>query len=833
MKFYTNVAQDKNQILVCGYDNGKRFKEKIDYKPFLFVPVKEETRYKTIHNEYVEKYDFSSIYEARSFIKKYKNISNFEYYGMTKFEYPYIFEYYDNIKFDPNSIRECIIDIEVSMKTGKPDVETANNPIVAITMMYKDITFVFGLKDFETKDTKIKYFKCKDEIDLLQKFIIIFSSDLYRPDVITGWYIEFFDIPYIIKRIENVLSLDEAKRLSPWGKLNVKTIEVYGKENTIYELVGVNILDYLALYKKFTYVVRQSYTLDYISQIELKANKIEYKSKYGSLDGLYDQNHQLYIEYNIHDCTLIRLLNDKLQLLELVYEFAYDSRINFQDTLFAVRTWDVIIHNYLLKHKIVVPVKSSTSPIETRIPEGAYVKDPLIGKYNWVVSFDLQSLYPHIIMGYNIGPDSYRGKEIDKIPMYPIITSFPDIKKNDWKQKNVSYTMNGCLYDKNKTGFLAQLMEDLFNKRKEYKKIYLDTKEEFERTKNPDLNNKISKYYNLQQSIKIKLNSLYGSLANRYFRWYNLNLAESITITGQFIIQHAEKRVNEYLNKILKTDGVDYIIASDTDSLYVNMGGIMDKIKYKDTIEGVEKLDEFCETIIKPFLDRIFKELSEEMNCHKHALYMKRESISDVGVFTAKKRYALNVYNNEGVAYDEPELKITGLEAIKSSTPEICRDYIKEMIKIILLEGHEKALETITKYKKEFKTKSFSEIAYHRGINGMETYKSNATIYTKGTPIHVRGALVYNDYIKKNKLSSKYDYIYDKDKIKFCYLKMPNPVHENVISVIDDLPDEHHLSQYIDYDLMFEKAFLQPITAIFDAIGWSIQRTKTLEGIFG
>ena len=403
MTFYTSVAQHHNKILVCGYENNKRFKKECHYKPYLFLPSKEKTGYRTIDGNPVEKLSFDSIRDARNFFEKYKDVENFSIYGLTNYPYVYIYDTFKNIQYDTSKIKTLILDIEVSTENGYPDIDRADSEITAITMMYDDITFVFGYKDFITSDANIKYFRCKDEYELLTRFIKLMSHDVYRPDVITGWNVEFFDIPYCINRIIRLFDESEAKKLSPWSLLRERTVQFMGREQQAFTPVGVSILDYLQLYMKFTYTQQESYKLDHIAFVELNEQKLDY-SEYGSLNDLYKQNPQKYIEYNIHDCTLIKKLDDKMKLLDLVYTIAYDSGCNYEDALTTVRSWDVTIHNYLMDQRKVIPhVKKGSVD---RIPAGGYVKQPQTGMFDWVVSFDLSSMYPMRIISTNIGPET-------------------------------------------------------------------------------------------------------------------------------------------------------------------------------------------------------------------------------------------------------------------------------------------------------------------------------------------------------------------------------------------------------------------------------------------
>lgn len=483
MDFYTSVILHKSNILVCGYKDGKRYKKKVSYQPYLFTPAKanEPTGFKTIDGKNVTKRTFSSIWEAKKFYYDYENVDGFTIYGNNRFEYNYIYDNFKNIKYDTSFIKTMVLDIEVSMENGPPDFQTADKPITAIAMMYKDITFAFGFDDFIPQDEKTKYIKCKNEQDLLSKFIRVWSSDNFRPDVVTGWNINTFDIPYIINRIIQILGEGEANKLSPWGILKPRQFETYGKMVTVYDIQGVNCLDYLELYKKFILKPRERYSLDYISHVELDERKTDY-SEYGNLNELYKKNHQLFMEYNVRDCLLVQRLDDKLKLIDLVYQFAFDSLINFSDALTSVRAWDIIIHNYLLDRHIVVP-KQKYNAAETSII-GAYVKDPQIGMHNWVVSFDLASLYPSLIMAYNISPDTFVGmlpislSHEEKVARW--LEGIPEETEKYLTDLNLSMAANGAAFGKEKQGFLSVLMEELFAKRKVFKNKMLDAKKELQ-----------------------------------------------------------------------------------------------------------------------------------------------------------------------------------------------------------------------------------------------------------------------------------------------------------------------------------------------------------------
>jgi DNA polymerase elongation subunit (family B) len=334
---------------------------------------------------------------------------------------------------------------------------------------------------------------------------------------------------------------------------------------------------------------------------------------------------------------------------------------------------------------------------------------------------------------------------------------------------------------------------------------------------------------------KIQLNSAYGAIGNQYFRYYKLANAEAITLSGQVSIRWIENRMNGYINKILKTDGEDYVIASDTDSIYLNLGPLVEAV-YKGrekTNEGVVTfLNKVCETQFEPFIEGAYEELAKYVNAYDNKMVMARENIADRGIWTAKKRYILNVWDSEGVRYEEPKLKMMGIEAVKSSTPAPCRTMIKDALKLIMSGTEDNVIDFIDKCRQEFKALDPEDIAFPRTASDVRKYTASSTIYAKGTPIHIRGALLFNHYIKQKKLTNKYSLIGNGEKVKFIYLKKPNIIQENVVSFIQEFPTELGLDKYIDYDLQFEKSFVEPLKAILDAIGWNVEKTVNLELFF-
>ena len=828
-KFYTDVHTRFDKIYVRGYEDGKRVEFVHSYKPYLFLPA-EDGLYRTLNGERVGKMPFASIGEARNFIKQYDEVSNFRYYGLTNWQYVFLYDYYQGeIKYDPSLISVVSLDIECEADKGFPDIRRAEQEITAITIHKNGKSAVFGIGEYTPTDENIKYFRCADEANLLDKFLKVWNHESFKPDVVTGWNIEFFDIPYLVNRIKHVLGDEAAKTLSPWRMLEEKAIEFRGKENQSYDLVGVSILDYYQLYRKFSFGNQESYKLDYISQVELGEKKVDYKDRgYKDLTDLYIRNHQLYIEYNVQDTILVKKLEGKLKFIEQVMAIAYDAKVTYADTMTTVRAWDVIIHNYLLDRRIVVPQYRPSREDFSLV--GGHVKEPKLGLSEWVVSFDLNSLYPHLIMQYNISPETF----VDKV-------GFPSIDymlEGHWEYRDgmVAYAANGCTYRKDKQGFLPALMEKMYDDRVVYKKKMLEAKKKYEETKDPELVKDIARYHNMQLANKIQLNSAYGALGTKYFRWFSFNNAEAITTSGQLSIRWIERKINVYINKLLGTSGKDYVIAADTDSIYITLEDLVAKTCEGRTEEQVvSTLDKFIEAKIQPFIDDSFRELGDMMNVYQQKMQMKRETIANKGIWKAKKMYILNCWNVEGVQYDKPKLKIQGIEAVRSSTPHSCRDKLSESFNIIMNKDVKTLIDFVEKFRAEFNSLPFEGVAFPRGMNNMEKYRSRERneLYIKGTPIHVKGAMMYNQMVRE-KADGKLPLIQDGDKIKFAYLKIPNPTFDTVFAVPDVMPEEFaYLDKYIDRELQFEKTFFEPLCSITDVINWNLRQTATLEDFFG
>ena len=838
---------------------------KIKYEPTLYVKSqKPDTGITSLDGVAIEPRLFDTMRNARDFLKTYEEVDSFNIYGSTNYVNAYIAEtWQDDIEFDRDRINITSIDIEVQSDKGFPEPDKAEQPIISIACKNNidNIYFVWGFGDYDVsksimQDCEVVYRKMDNEIHLLSEFLKWWNSPAHCPDVITGWNVRGFDVPYMVNRITNILGEGQANRLSPWEHVNERVMKFKGRDLTTYELYGIVTLDYMDMFQKFGYAYgpQESYSLNHISHVVLGEKKLSYE-EHSSLFGLYNADFQKFIDYNIKDVELVDRLEDKMGLITLVMTIAYKAGINYMDTFGTTSMWDTIIYRTLAKKNTfpnVNKIPGNTNYIkaggvdgsvthdttngirngEKKDPgfAGGYVKVPQVGLHDWVVSFDLNSLYPNLIVQWNMSPETIiSGTTLGVTPdtcLGGYNTENPD--------KSTSMAANGVHFKKDTVGVLPSLIIDYYAERRIIKDKMLAAQQErqgidpSQKQEIYRIERDMNRFENQQMAIKIMMNSLYGALGNKWFRYNDISMAEAITLSGQMAIRWAEKTVNKHMNKLLETDK-DYVIAIDTDSLYVNFGPLVKKLNPKDPVAFLDKI---CSENFEDVIKKSYAKMFDQMDCARPRMEMGREVIADVGIWTAKKRYILNVHNNEGVAYAQPKLKIMGIEAIKSSTPSQCRDALKALFKVIVTGSESKTQDAIRQFKQHFFSLPAHEVAFPRGVSDINKW-TRKDGYAKGTPIHVRGAILHNQAIKERSLTDKYEPVRNGDKVKFCYLKKPNPIKENVVSFIDFLPPELQLDKFIDYEMQFQKTFLDPIEPILSSIGWSQEEQATLEAFFG
>ena len=857
MKFYTNVKQHGNNILYIGYDNGVRVKEKIPFAPTLFMP--DETGQPTEFVSYtgvpVKQIPFDSIKDAKEYIKMYKDVHGTTIYGTDKFAYEYIARNFPerDIKYSTAVIRTFFFDIEVFSGNGFPDPYAATEKITCMSI-YDSKTekyYVWSTKPYDPtktyKDDPIAHLRGKivfkyfaSEADMLFDMIQFWEKNC--PDVVTGWYSRNFDIPYLINRVRKLFGEKVCNALSPWGIIQEKrsNIKRFGviQDDIQYEMVGISELDLLDLYKKYSGSNEETHKLGYIGQKNLGITKVEFE---GSLAELWEQDPQKYVDYNIQDVNIVVQLDKKKRFLDLIIEVSYAGKVaTYNDSLGTVKYWEVFVYNHLLRKKQVTEIKSISLEKDEKF-EGAYVKPVLAGMHKGVMSFDFASLYPSLIRQVNIGPETLVDKATlpaELRDMLAEVTVEKLIKKEIdlslLKKYNYSLSGNAQLYRRDKKSFLSEMVGEIFDRRKQYKKQMIVAERAYEETKDLAQKELAEMLHIKQLAMKILINAAYGACGNGFFQYFSIANAEAVTLTGQVMVQNIRDVLNNYLNKLLKTN-VDRIIAMDTDSAYITLGDVVNAVfkgKTPTTEEVVNFLDAFSKDRLEPLIKQECAAMCDYLNNFENFMDMKRESIADRAIWTGKKRYFMSVRDSEGVRYKQPEISVTGMQSVSSGTPGVCREALEKCFKIILLEDEAALQKFIKNFRSEFKGSPIEKIAKPSGISDIEKYTDIDGRAKKGAQAHIRAGINYNMLIRQHGMTKTNELIKNDFKIKWIWLKEPNIIQENAVAFIDKLPKQFNLHKYIDYDLQFERTFLDALTPITELIGWHIEETNSLESLF-
>lgn len=817
---YTNVTQRFNRIFFRGYKNGNRIQSKLNYTPSLYIKTEDPSDAVSLYGDNLEKRSFSTIGEAKTFVKENSNI--YAIHGNTKYEYAFIHDQFQGEQaVSLSDLTVHSIDIETSVEHNLGIQEMLRNPLEEILLISiidyntKELT-TFGARPVD--ETIKNYIKCDNEVDLMKRFISFVETQ--DPDIITGWNSNGFDISYICSRINRVLGEEWMLKLSPFRIVERSVSTFNGRETILYDIAGRSTLDLLELYKKFRFINRESYRLDFIAEVELGENKL--KMPGDSFKDSYDNYWNIFVAYNQRDVELVDKLEQKLGLIYLAVSLAYVAKINYSDVYSPIKTWEQYIQYSLKDDNTFIPLRVFASS-NTQI-EGGYVKEPIPGYYKWIVSFDFTSLYPKIIEALNVSPECFIGMtncSVSKILEGAIKNETP-------------YTLaaNGAQFSKEKLGIMTRLTAGLFDKRKQSKDLMKEAKKRYQETKDDSYKKEADRYNVLQLATKVCLNSLFGATASPYFIFFDNRMAEGITMTGQAVIQYVSRDINEYLKKTLNIKK-DLLLMADTDSSFFNFGPLVEKYCQGKTDEQVAKfLNKVIEEKIRPIILKSTQEYEVMTNCFKGKFDFKLEKIASAGIITGKKRYAVRVLENEGIKYAEPETAITGIEVVRSSTPQIARKWLKEAIEIVLDEDKDRLVEFVEEKRIEFRSQNPEAIAFPRSANNIDQYSDSSKLYKKGCPIGVRASILYNHYLNLKTEKGKYEPILEGDKMKFIYLKVPNTIREDVIAFSQVLPPEFGLHKYIDYDLQFEKVFLDPLKNIADAIKWNLNDRQTLDEFF-
>lgn len=846
-KSYINVYQDSARTIKHIFiEDGIAKEERVPFKPFLGVHAisSENTSWTDIYGKPVKIKVFDNIPEMREWKKENENV--LDILGDINTPVQFIAtQYRKDIELQRNGLVIWNIDIEVFCPAGNgfPSPESARFPINAVTIheMVSDTYKVLSLKDYQDERSNVEYFKCSNEDILLKKLIELFEND--KPHIITGWNIELFDIPYIINRINRTLGEDYSKRLSRDKIIKQRErANSNGKKSYFYSIQGLIIWDYIELYKKYQLEPRERYSLSFISQIELDKDKVDH-SEYDDLSDLYQKNFKLFIEYNIQDTTLVSELDKKLGYINLALSVMYKAKCPPDNIFGTVQPWDSLIYNELLKRKMLCPPHKRSFKVEF---PGGYVKSPEVGMHEWVVVYDIVSSYPNQIRSFNISPETIindkdiplelrkvaeelafvkheTNTDLDRCPCDDIesIEKYSDL----FKKYNVCFAANGRFFRKDIEGIIPSIYSKLFNERLSYKKIGKEKKAEYNQTKDSKVKHEMEQADLYSYTLKILLNSGYGAMSNVHFRYFDIRLAEAVTSNGQTCC----RGISNYIDKKFKDLKRIY---NDTDSVFYSLKDLIDRKFPDEEMSKKRTLDfilKFNNVILEPKINEFLQRLSDAMNMRELTIQMEAECIADVSIHTAKKRYIMSKIWDEGTFHlDKPKLKIRGVEIVRTSTPQKVRDKLKEAVNLIFeTKSNDALIDFVNNYKKEFFESNFEDIAFPRSV----TF-SNYTLNTKGLPIGVRAAFIFNKFLKDNNLIDKYQQIADGDKIKFCYIKTPNKLRSDVVGVVNSLPEELDKNFEIDYDEQFKKSFLAPLESIFEAINWSYERKASLDDFF-
>ena len=754
---------------------------------------------------------------------------------------------YTNLDDVSIGLKIMIFDIEVEVTDGFPNIKRANNKIISIAfndpLLNKYFCYVLDpankLKSNNSDDIIVPF---KDEYDLLNAFFKKYLE--IQPTILTGWNVEFFDISYLYNRVCQIIGQNVADLLSPIQ-------QVYWSDfHNRYKIAGVNILDYLALYKKYTFSQQPSYRLDAICEYEVGEKKVEYE---GTLNDLYENDLDKFIQYNLQDVKLVKKLDDKLNFIEIARGLAHLGHIPYEDVFMSSRYLEGSILVYLRKNNIIAPNKPKRNKsIKIEKFEGAYVQDPIKGKHDWVYDLDITSMYPSCIMSLNISPETKLGKiegwnpeeflKKDNKKTY----SFTQDKKvlNRYTEKElkrmleneqISIATNGVMYRTDKTGLLPALLRKWYDERVEYRKLSKKFYEEGDKIK--------SDYFDRRQYLqKVVLNSLYGVLGLPAFRFYDLDNAEAVTYTGQSLIKFTKKIVNNYYNREL-SDDIDHCIYIDTDSVFYSALPLVKKrfpeldIKNEDTMS---KSILQIASEVQAYLNRSYDYFAKKFcNLDKHRFDIKQEVIAKSGLFVTKKRYGLKIINDNGKKVNK--MLIKGLDTVRSSFPIAMREMLSKLLEDILMDVPKEKLDKfILNFKNSMKLMDFNKIAIPIGVKGMRKYYNKHGDIFKShllrTPVHVKSALYYNDFLKHYKISKQYSPIFNGEKIKWVYLKQ-NPLGLNTIAYkgYEDPPEIlQFIRKFINHDKIYKQALHKKIMMLYNALRWDepTDATKTIERFF-
>ena len=902
---YTGVYRNGNKgvkLRCVNKKTGKRYSKTVDFKPSLYIPTskdKSDTRIRPLNfghdSTYFTKKIFNNSYEMKTYIEDRQAIGQ-KIYGIADVPIQFIQENFNNTDgWDYNLLSGCIIDIEVEsgymIDDGKgglkakrgpfPVPELARWPITAITINETKTKrfIVLGLEVIDDvkigtykhdKDNptighlNVEYYGCSSERELLRMFIEYMKVSAF--DFISGWNSEYYDIPYISKRVELLLGEEEVLKLSPFNTVTMReTTTKFGKVANVYNWVGTNSLDYSELVLKHSYTPLENRKLETAGMHFLGQGKIKYHEDKTtkSLTDLYYTNYQKYIEYNIHDVNIVSMLNDELKYFELSYTLMYTYNCScVKDTLGTVHPWSARSYITSMAEGYVSELKPLIDGHVDYL--GGYVSDPKQGKSDWIVSIDANSLYPSMIIQYNMGVDTLipRHSELyntiakelkqeiqkrndipheDKIKItscltikgilvHDIIWKYGNIFSSILNKHSVCIAPNGAMFSTKTPSIMSSMCDSIYSKRKLVKQDMIELKKRLQtiddRSKEKDIiKQKIVEYHNLQMAYKIMINSLYGAIGNRHFKeHYDPSIAEAVTTCGQMSIMSVSDFINKYLSTMESNNNRSFVIYNDTDSVYISLASIVDKLEYKNDQQKVcDYLDNLVDNELEKKILEWANTLKDWMGCTKNNLVFKRESICPSGIWATKKRYILSILDMEGVRYKEPKTKIIGMEAIKASYATECRKWLVDAYEIAITTPTNEIGYKLADFVMKCRTKFFGldphEIAKPEKVNNIEKFYSESQMKgIKGTPNGVNAIYSHNFLVKEYGLDH-IRLLESGDKILKLNLVDNAPYGIRTIAFDGELPNEFNLEPYIDYAEAFEISFLKPIGTLTDALG--------------
>ena len=859
---YTFCKLLKGKIYFRGRDENMQEINSIikDYKPTLYVETTDETDKVSYMDKPVKAKEFENIWTAREWYKGIKD-TPIKAHGNSDFAQQFLIGIYEgnDVLGTIVNIRVCYVDIETDWNGGKTTPEEAKDRITAITIhdSLTDTFYVAGLcnydrkKDMTNVGCNIEYSQFDEEIDLIRWYINHYNTFAY--DIIVGFNSRFFDIPYMINRAWKLVGEAETSLMSPFNTILTRQVteRKYNEDVTYndYEIFGSTHLDYLEVYKKHAVTTLDSYKLDNIAEYELGQNKLSYEEE-GSLFNLFRENPQKFIEYNIKDVKLLIDIEKKRKLISVIVFMSYLAKTNFENAMGTTKLWEDLIANFLFKSN-TVPLYTQEFKSQGKHLVGGYVREPVLGLHKWGITIDGNSLYPHLMMEFMIDLPSHIPyaqlpsevqKVVDKLTMQDLLHKRADLSV--LKKYNIGMAANMECYDNTKQRLLPNLMKEFYAKRKvfkkemyKYEKMALEIENDLERVEEY-LEYKLLAEQNdtFQHAIKILINSVYGAICNKYFKYFKFELGESITTSGQLVNMWVGKAVEDFMIKEI-FDGEkpknQIITYGDTDSIFFSMEDVLIKFDMldKSDAEITSFIDDFAKNVINPIVEECTKDLQEYLNAYENKMVWERENIYKSLIMISKKRYAMQTLDKEGVSYvHNPKYKIMGLESQRSSTPKWSQAWLLDSYKICLNKSESDIQEFILQKENEFYTFDLNKIAIPTGVNGLDKYKDSLTIYGKGTPKHVKAALIHNHLIDINNLPI--ERIATGTKIKYLELKKVNPINQEVIGFNTFLPKEFGLDNSVDRTKMFEKGFVDPLKNFLDVIGWETKATNKIADYF-